>query len=90
LVPSPTSPPASFPLVAHADDAVVLDQFYQLLPDSDIFILLSQNWNALHSIISLVQLQEWLESRQVHDHLLLVHFSILDLYPTSGFILWQN
>jgi hypothetical protein len=73
LVPSPTSPPAIFPLVAHADDAVVLDQFYQMLHDSDIFILLYKNWNALHSIISLVQLQEWLESRQVHDHLLLVH-----------------
>ena len=73
LVPSPTSPPAIFPLVAHAEDAVVLDQFYQLLPDSDIFILLYKNWNALHSIISLVQLHEWLESRQVHDHLLLVH-----------------
>jgi hypothetical protein len=60
LVPPPTSPRAIFPLVTHADDAVVLDQFYQLLPDSDIFILLYRNWNALHSIISLIQLQEWL------------------------------
>ena len=31
LVPSPTSLPAIFPVVAHADDAVVLNQFYQLL-----------------------------------------------------------
>jgi hypothetical protein len=73
LVPSPTAPPAVIPLVAHAADAVVLDKFYQSLPDSDIFILLYTNWNALHFINSLAQLRLWLESRQLHDHLLLVH-----------------
>jgi hypothetical protein len=43
------------------------------IPASEVFKLLYDNWNTMHSVKSLLQVRAWLESLQAHDHLLLVH-----------------
>jgi len=60
-------------LLPHVDDAVCLSKACQNASFVEITNLLYLNWNILHFVDALMDINKWLENLSKEDHLLLVH-----------------